>query len=288
MRFSFVILAIALGAWEQTQASLPSIQTDPSVFSLDELIDREIAAGSRIEMEIQLDPQKLADRFKKCIPVESQIFNGQWNESLDSRIFTTKELSDLMKCNSKSCAHNFLPQEIDQLTKAQTESERIQLFKQFYKNRYLRQASVSPERARFLIRTKDRPFQICQSTRFNQLLDDRPNTHWPMRLSLAHYDQRMRPTTRLLQGDFYTSDSGDLCFADAFVYSNHYDLDRIEVWRWKQSSPSTGSLELQVRHRIDLLNTWYRRLNKGALREELRQIVENHVRQAASCLSSKP
>jgi hypothetical protein len=288
MRFFFVILAIALGAGEQTQASLPSLEIEPSVFSLEELIDREIAAGSRIEMEIQLNPQKLADRFKMCIPIESQTFDGQWNESLDSRIFTTKELSDLMKCNPKSCAHNFLPQEIDLLTKAQTEGEKVQLFKQFYKNRYLRQASVSPDRAKFLIRAKDRPFQICQSTRLNQLLDERPNTNWPMRLSLAHYDQRMRPTTRLLQGDFYTSDSGDLCFADAFVYSNHYDLDRIEVWRWKQSSISTGSLELQVRHRIDLLNTWYRRLNKGALREELRQIVENHVRQAASCISSKP
>jgi hypothetical protein len=288
MRFSLVILAVALSAQDLALASKLSNRTDPSVFSLDELMDREIAAGSKMELEIHLDPQKLSERFKQCIPIESQIFDGQWNESLDSRIFTAKELSDLMNCNPKSCAHNFLPQEIDLLTKAQTEGEKIQLFKQFYKNRYLRQASVSPDRAKFLIRTKDRPFQVCQSSRFNQLLDERPNVSWPMRLSLAHYDQRMRPTTRLLLGDFYTSDTGDLCFADAFVYSNHYDLDRIEVWRWKQSSQSMGTLELQVRHRIDLLNTWYRRLSKGTLREELRQIVENHVRQAASCLSSKP
>lgn len=288
MRLLFIVLTAALTS-TNVPASLPSTHVElPAELSLNELVDREIAAGSKIEIDLPAETADFSQRFRKCVPIESKVFDGQWSESLDARIFTQRELSDLMKCSAKSCAHNFLPGEIDQLTQAKTEAEKIQLFKQFYKNRYLRQASVSPERAQFLIRAKDRPFDICQSSRFNQLLDQRPKIDWPMRLSLAQYGHRMRPTTRLLQGDFYTSDSGDLCFADAFVYSNHYDLDRVEVWRWRQSSPSRGALELQVRHRIDLLNTWYRRLNKGTLRDELRQIVENHVRQAASCLTSKP
>ena len=287
MRLALIFLAsipIMVDAAEEGSPTNPGTV----VFDIDELADREIASGARISLQFKSPIDSLSARFKSCVPVESKEFKGYWESGLDSQIFTSKELADLDDCDLRGCAFNFLPDEIEQLDKTQTEADRVKLFKSFYHDRFLGKRSLDPNRAKHLIKSSERPFTICNSNHLNQLLDKRPLNTWPFRISVAHYNPRMRPTTRLLQGDFFNSESGDLCFADVFVYSNHYDLDRAEIWRLKKVAPLQVDLELQVRHRIDLLNTWFRRLNKGSLRDELRQLLEQQIRQAASCLSSPP
>jgi len=264
------------------------VSAKSTVFDLNELVDREIAAGARVSIKSSLSRSELQQRFRSCVPLESKPYTGIWDSSLDERVFTSKEVADLMKCDSQHCAFNFLPEEISQLAPAKSEADRIRLFKEFYQTRYLRKTGLAAERAEHLTKSSDNPFDSCKSSKLNQLIDNRPSADWPMRLGVAHYNPRMRPTTRLLQGDFFQADNGDLCFADVFIYSNHYDLDRLELWRLTEQAPGQWILELQIRHRIDLLNTWFRRLNKGALRDELRFLVEDQARQASTCLLAKP
>ncbi len=244
-----------------------------------ELHDQELAAKGTIK----LSKKPTSSRWKKCIPVESIEFPTMippdWLES----IFSKKEKTDFLNCRVGKCAFNFSSSEIEALQKMKTEEEKLKAFYEFYKNRIKGNPPPSPDRAALFLRGKDNAFEDCLTKDFGSLLDERPHERFSKRLSHIHYSSEMRPTTRLLQGHRYEVDTY-LCYAEALIFSNHYDSERVEVWSL-QKNGEHPELKLQVRNRIDLLNTWFRRLNKHKLRRELENQMEAQIQKAAQCLN---
>lgn len=242
---------------------------------LEEWHDFEIASAGRVQVSELVNP------FLSCVPQESQPFPTLWPQSLTDSIFRPKELRDLMGCHSQKCLFNFLPAEVAELEKASSENERKRLYRRFYEDRAAGRTGLDPRKERNFIR-KAEGWGACSSQELEDLLKRRPLQDRGYRLSHVHYDERMRPTTRLLQSATYRVGDTE-CYAEALLFADHYDVDRVEVW---SRNKRTKELRLEVRHRIDLLNTWVRRLNKNAFRRELRELVENQVKAAKACIEN--
>lgn len=245
---------------------------------IEPLHDQEVAARGRIT----LDQQPSSARFAQCVPQESKPFKGVFSSYDEEFFFTKKERDDLMECSSKRCAFNFLPPEVIELEKITTLEGRKAFFKNAYQKRLDFKYGPDPKRSPLFIRYRDRAFERCgEGSALQDLLNNRPLRDLPFRLTLAKYNRNMRPTTRLSQGAFWTNKAG-ICYAEALVFSNHYDVDRVEVW-----SLQGQELQLEVRHRIDLLNSWLRRLNKEHFIKETELIVDKQINDAKQCLQKK-
>lgn len=243
---------------------------------LDETHDREIAVRATIHVRAAVNEKS----FSRCVPRESRAFPFDLPGDLKEKIFISSELKDLMKCSPQDCAFNFNPQELEQLEKKSNPQERQELYWNFFTNRVL--GKTKPEASPFRIGSQNARLSSCQNADLNKLLDQRPLPKAFWRLSHVRYSAKMRPTTRLLQGLPYR-DASNLCYAEALIFSDHYDNDRIEVWTW---APEDGGslLQVEVRHRVDLLNTWIRRLNKQSLRDELKKALTEQIQSASDCL----
>jgi len=253
---------------------------------------------------VDLDPQEVAvkgeisisqsvtkEKFRSCVPRESIAFPSTLPANLSSKIFEKKELSDWLQCSPTKCAFNFRPQELKELENAKTEESRKNKFFEFYKNRVDgKTPALDTSNVTLLIRSKSDPFEDCASSpEFKKLLDERPVKGWNYRFSVVKYRDNMRPTARLLQGVFSEPKPKTFCYTEALLFSDHYDSDRIEVWSLLQSdTPSESSpskLRLQIRHRVDLLNTWVRRINKPAFVNPLNETIDAQLVEAAACLN---
>lgn len=248
---------------------------------IDELNPREIAVKGSIDIKAEVSFEK----FKSCIPRESFAFPESLGQELEKRIFLESELEDLMSCSTEKCAFNFLPYELEFLSKLKSPEKRKAAYFNFFKNRTRGLTPMNPRNDDLLIRSKDNAFDFCEGKELVELLDKRPLKNVAYRMSQVRYDTRMRPTTRLLQGQYFTATQNNFCFAEAFIFSDHYDADRIEVWQLaKNSGTKTSSLKLQIRHRIDFLHTWFRRLQKGGLRDKLAEVSKSQLIEASECL----
>lgn len=261
-------------------AALLLIQNAPSIDEIKELRDEEIAVLGSMDL-----PQKFSESvFKACVPQESLPYPKVWPAALREKVFAGEAMGDLMRCSMKKCAFNFLKSELEIYQNLETETERQEKYIEFYNDRVAGKTKIDEGRESKFIRSKDEAFKICSSSAIDNLLDRRPLKNDSYRLSHIRYNPRMRQTTRLVQGVFSPNkdSGGGFCYAEALIFSDHYDLDRVEVWKL-----SDKKLQLQIRHRIDLLNTWFRRLNKSSLRDELKGLVDAQLTKAFECLNSK-
>lgn len=256
------------------------VQDAPSLVEISPLVDREIAV--LVEVDLKAAPKK---DFSSCVPRESISFPKVLTTSLSEKIFTKKELSDFKACKPDSCKHNFLDQEIEWLIKSGLKSDEDykNKFFSFYKNRVERKTPILLQESRWKISSAVKPISFCEGAQADSILNQRPLPKANFRLSVVQYDSKMRPTTRLLQGIFFQdSKNKSLCFIESLLFSNHYDLDRIEAWELN----SKNELRLLVRHRIDLLSTWFRRLQKPRLQKSLEKAALSEVLAAKNCLIS--
>jgi len=254
-----------------------------------ELHEREIAADGRMRFSGHL-PNKL---FLACSPRESRPYQESWDADLLEKVFDAQATKDLMNCGAKSCAFNFLPEELSILSDLKGKEERFAAYQKFYSNRAHLKTRIDDKRSPYFIRSQDEAFDFCQSQAMDDLLDHRPLKQIPFRLSHVHYNPRSRQTTRLVQGLSYPlkAKKDGVCYAEALIFSDHYDLERVEVWkmeRIREDQKDYTEVQLQIRHRIDLLSTWFRRLNKGALRDELKNLVRSQLQEVANCVSGRP
>lgn len=251
------------------------------VEKIDELSPREIAVKASLDIKSDVSFEK----FKSCIPRESFVFPESLSEELEKKIFLESELEDLMNCSTEKCAFNFLPYELEFLSKLKSAEKRKAAYFNFFKNRTRGLTPMNPRNDDLLIRSKDKAFDFCEGKELNELLDKRPLKDTAYRMSQVRYDTRMRPTTRLLQGEFFKTAKNNFCFAEAFIFSDHYDADRVELWQLSKSpNTTTSNLQLQIRHRIDFLHTWFRRLQKGGLRDKLAEVAQSQLMEASECL----
>jgi len=233
---------------------------------------QEVAVKGSVELERSVDLGK----FKNCAPRESKPFPKALSSDQEKLAFEPKELKDLMSCKIKECAFNYLESEVEKLEKMTTEKARKDAFFEFLQNRVRGiTPALDPKRSALFIRSSEKKaFESCgEQPTFQKLLDLRPSKDLPYRMSLVRYRDNMRPTTRLLQGVYFDKDADSLCYGEALIYATHYDSDRVEVWNWKQTRKDRSELTLIIRHRIDLLNTWIRRMNKPAFVNQLNDLI---------------
>lgn len=254
---------------------------------MEQVEDREIASKAEVEIP-EIVAQKISEaKFNACVPRESKALSDSLLAELKNKIFDGSANKALMKCRPGDCAFNFLPHEVELLSKINNLEDRKKEFWQFYKNRISRKTGLQENRVRFHIRSKDQLIEDCNGPGLASVLDDRMSKSARFRLAYANYDSQMRPTTRLLQSHYFQTTDKTFCYAEALIFSDHYDDDRVEVWSLKKSNTTT-KLKIQVRHRIDILNTWARRLTaKEGLAQELDKWVERQVIDAVQCLASK-
>lgn len=253
-----------------------ALAANVQVKGLDELDDLEVGAKATTELDFKIS--KAA--FEACIPQESKPFPQTLTADLESQIFTKKELNDWMDCELGECAFNFLNVDLQELVGLKTPEDYKMKFFQLLKDRTTRKTGIDPARSKHFLRSSDNAFQSCQSAELAQLLDSRP-LKTDFRLSVVRYSSKMRPTTRITQGLTYPSIDGGLCYAEALIFSTHYDVDRVETWKTLGSA-----LTYEFRYRIDLLNTWFRRLSKNKFRDEARRIAQEQMTKAIDCLVS--
>jgi len=258
----------------------PQSQDAPRLVEISPLVDREIAV--LVEVDLKTTPKKA---FSSCVPRESLLFPKGLTTKLSEKIFTKKELSDFKACKPGSCKHNFLDEEIEQLIKSEPKSDEDykNSFFTFYENRVKQKTPILLQESRWKISSDAKPISFCEGAQADAILNQRPTPKANFRLSVVQYDPKMRPTTRLLQGIFFQdSKNKSACFIESLLFSNHYDLDRIEAWELN----SENKLKLLVRHRIDLLSTWFRRLQKPTLQKSLEKAALSEVLEAKNCLIS--
>ncbi len=249
-----------------------------------ELHEQEIAAQATATLS-----QKISDAaFLICTPRESFPFPKSWSSELKENVFAREALSDLMKCSPKKCAFNFLRPELEVLERLEKPEDFKNQFIQFYQDRVDGKTGLDTGRTPYFFRTGSTAEDFCPSPSLKTLIDNRPVKGFPFRLSLVRYNPRMRQTTRLLQGTSYPlgKNQSGVCYAEALLFSDHYDLDRLEVWKLERMDQGTR-VSVQVRHRIDLLNSWFRRLNKGALKDELKDLLEGQMKETLACLQNQ-
>ncbi|MBN8556005.1 MAG: hypothetical protein J0L93_11210 [Deltaproteobacteria bacterium] len=278
LKFIFVSAALFL-------ASAQIFAAEISIERMRENHDQEIATRGSFVWDGIVAEKTL----KACIPQESIPFPQTLPKEWEAKIFDESPMEALMKCTRRDCAFNFSPKELAQLEKAKSPDERKKLYWEFYKRRVAHKEKTDDESARLFIRSKDKAFADCDGAEFHKLLDQRPVANPTYRLSHIQYNPRMRPTTRLLQGEWFSA-NGNLCYAESLLFSDHYDAERIEVWSVKtdpnKSKPKT-KIQLQIRHRVDLLNTWLRRLNKEGVRVELDDLIKSQLEQVGECFKKK-
>ena len=253
-------------------------QDAPNMVEISPLVDREIAV--LVEVDLKTTPKKA---FSSCVPRESILFPKALAASLSEKIFTKKELSDFKACKPGSCKHNFLDKEIELFIKSDTRSDEDykDKFFLFYENRVKQKTPILLQDSNWKISSAAKPLTFCEGAQADAILNQRPAPKANFRLSVVQYDPKMRPTTRLLQGVFFQdSKTKSSCFLESLLFSNHYDLDRIEAWELN----SENKLKLLVRHRIDLLSTWFRRLQKPKLQKSLETAAIEEVLAARNCL----
>jgi len=246
---------------------------------IEELNEREIATAASFE----ITSKKSWDEVKKCLAVDSQSFPEKLSPDLEQKIFVKKELADLMKCNSRDCAFNFLPYELEYLEKLKTEEQRKEAYFKFFQNRIKGLTPMDPTKADLIIRSSKESFPECQSPILDKFLSQRPLGKADFRLSLVKYDDRMRPTTRLLQSMSFMKSPNQYCYAEALIFSDHYDAERIELWSVSKRA-DVYEISLKIRDRIDFLNSWFRRLQKGSLRKALEKLVQEQSQNMLRCI----
>ena len=240
------------------------------------LHEREVAARGSFKLK---KTPSLTD-WKACIPQESVKFPTAFSQEQQEAIFSGKEFEDLKNCTPNECAFNFLPYEKEFLARLESDEDYKNAFYDFYANRVKGRTPLDPLRTPFFIRSSDEAFRYCSSSKLSDLLDNRP-LKIGYRLALAQYGDKMRPTTRLVQGVHYKTEDIH-CYAEALIFSNHYDLDRVDVW-----SLHKDRVVLEARDRIDFLRTWVRRLQKGKLQKVIEEVVERDLKAAQNCLSER-
>jgi hypothetical protein len=245
--------------------------------NLGSLHDHELAAYGEIRGLEGLTPEK----FRQCSPQESIPFPKEipadWLES----IFIPREMRDLKSCKPDSCAFNFTPEEREQIGKLSSNEEIQQKFFEFYQARVAKPGELHPLIQRFKITDAKASFsEACQSPELKTLITERPLKNWPFRFSSVRYESQMRPTTRLTQGKHFKANQTH-CFAEALIFSNHYDAELIKVWAF---DPSTTSVRVEIRHRIDFLSTWFRRLQKPKLQAALERVLGEELAAFQACV----
>jgi hypothetical protein len=275
----YFILGVFLGCFSlQAEVSLSKV----SMKNTQEWHDHEIAAAGEIEIGSTFTQAELS----ACATQESIPFTKQLPKKWTEAIFQKSELSDLEECKPGSCAFNFLPYEIQFLSKLPSTGEKKNAFLQFYKDRVQGKTPVDPRRSWMFIRSKDQKFSFCSSKPLHKLLDQRPIKTKDFRLAFANYDSRMRPTLRLLQSAEYASEDGWKCYAEALIFSDHYDGERVDLWGL-QTKDGKSTLRLEIRNRMDFLHSWWRRLKKGSLRDRIKSVVAAQLEAAGNCLKER-
>lgn len=256
--------------------------SDAQVKRLEPLRDDEVA----VEASVVLPDDIEIKRFSACVPQESIPFDGKVPAEWETKIFESKALQDMAKCSASDCAFNLLPTEIHSLTLLKNDTDRKNFYLDALQNRIHFKLGIDPARRPHFITSKDKGFSPCgEGEVIESLLNTRPLRDLPFRLSHAKYNKKMRPTTRLTQGVFWSPKKGEtdrICYAEALIFSDHYDVDRVEVW-----SLQGRTLTLQIRNRLDLLNTWLRRLNKEKFWKEATSVAENQIKGALECFKAK-
>jgi len=254
------------------------------VKELQESHEREIGASAKF----LINGIVTQAQFLKCVPQESHPLPQKWPEELRRSVFSQGAARDLADCELKDCAFNFSSTEIEGLMKAKNDDERWAAFQEIYQKRSTGASRPAADREAFWIRSANHPLGICRDPQIAEVLDHRPSSKLARRLSHVQYNKKMRQTTRLLQATQFKMKSPPegFCFVEALIFSDHYDLDRVEAWQLKRVGPAESEIQVEVRHRIDFLNSWFRRLNKPKLARELREALEKQAEVAQNCLNS--
>jgi hypothetical protein len=274
---------IILSSWLVSLPSEEEMERSPiKISGLSELNEKEVGATA----ELEIDHAMTDDDFKACVPRDSIAYPKTFSDDLQSEIFTKEEARGLDECAPNDCKFNFLSPEALALKNAKDLDAKKALFKKFYDERTQGLKGVDPNRGNQFLRSKDKPFEgPCVGSDLDKLLNARPVRTMPFRLSIVKYEKRMRPTTRLLQGIYWNRNNA-YCYGDALVFSDHYDIDRVQLWSAVKTD--TGRiLQLQFRSRIDLLNSWARRLNKEKFRREAKQIAFSEMDMVEACLKNR-
>lgn len=263
-------------------ASKPLQLKDIHSASVQELHEREIA----IELSVLL-PKTYSDaKLNACIGKSFQDFPQEFKGSLADAIFTKKELEDLKDCEVTDCAFRFRPDERAELERLKDSTAIQKKVYEFYAQRARDRVLPYSWESEFRLDSTDKGFPFCQHPDFSELLKNRKHKNAQNKIQVVRgTDKRMRPTTRLSRSLRYTGKAGEICYADVLLFSNHYDLDRIEVWGVAPADPKKPRhLRLLVRQRIDFLNSWWRRLRKGDLRDALEGWGKKEVLDTLQCL----
>ncbi len=248
---------------------------------LKELDLQEVGAEALVKIKEE-EFRTYVKRFEACVPLESKPFKGKFSAEQSAALLDAKEVADLDDCKHDRCAFNFLKQELLELAALAKGAPRQNYLQDAYAKRSRYELGIDPQRSQLFLRGRDAAFGYCgESPSVERLLNQRPLKDTAFRLSTTKYHPKMRPTTRLSQGIYWKQGYAS-CYAEALIYSNHYDIDRVEVW-----SLTPDSFRLQMRHRVDLLNSWFRRLNKEKFRKQAESIVEDQIKEAVECLKNK-
>jgi len=254
----------------------PSVYGQKAVSKeIEDTHEREISVDIRVKLSKPISES----RWKSCFPQRDSHFPEAWTAKLEEKIFGDKELGDLKECKVTSCAFRYRPDERAELHNIKTEVELKKKVLEFYKNRASGRVLPYAHEEEFRIQKSNEAFDFCKSEDVDQLLKTRDH---PKAITLIKVDQgekRMRPTTRLVRGLAYPSGKS-WCWAEALVFSNHYDLDRVELWE-----ASNAELRLVVRERLDFLHSWWRRMRKGEIQNVLEKWAIDEVNELFACVT---
>jgi hypothetical protein len=251
------------------------------VSQLSELHDQEVGAMA----ELSLDFAPSEKDFYACTPKSSIPFPPRFDELISQQIFTDEETHALMDCSPKDCKFNLLPQELIILDSLEDLGARKAALYRFYEERILGLKGIDPGRGALFIRSRDHGFEDCEGSELQKLLNERPIKGGEFRLQIVRYEKKMRPTARLNQRLFWKRNEV-LCAAEALIFSDHYDVDWVQVWSL-QKKDARHLLKVQLRNRIDLLTTWVRRLNKDKFRKRALQIAFQEISEVQACLRER-
>jgi hypothetical protein len=246
--------------------------------SITELHDREIAVLYR--MELLKTPH--TSQLKKCLASRGQEFPKNFSGLWDKQIFTSKEFGDLKACEISDCAFRFRADERSEIQKAKSDQQIKDLVYRFYEDRLKGRVEPYAHEAHLRIQESSASFEFCASPSLDQLLTERSPNPAQTVFEVVQYDTRMRPTARMSRILSFNTAQGAACWSKALLFSNHYEVDRVEVWRLQKNE-----LRLSVRQRIDFLHSWWRRLRKGELREPLHQWAGDEIKAVAQCLQKR-
>lgn len=288
MQKFFVIYLAVLGLSSQLRAENISYWKVRSSTEIEELSDHEIAGEVWVDYKGKIKKEE----FFACLPRESKKFPKDFAAFLKEfgeKIFIEKEFEDLKACKPGDCKFNFKPDEQARIKKARAQNKPDDTFKQIYfryfQNRAKGKTELSEKKTSFFIRSSEKAFNFCKSKELDQLLQSRPDPKQEFRLANVRYSTRMRPTTRLTQTRAYSVSPNKHCFAEALIFSDHYDVEKIDIWRMHQKEAQEGEIRLVVRHRLDFLTTFWRRLQKGGLRKALIRESTDDIQELVDCIN---